>query len=91
MCDDQEVVVPKSTTEVSQAIKYYYQLQQGPKGVPVKLRVVTRARNFPAADGYRCECIHMGQSLTGRAPSLVTYIERSIDAFSLQKLTPKVC
>jgi hypothetical protein len=60
-CENQQIVVPTSTSEVAAAVKYHYNMQPtsvgGPAatgGAPVKIRVVSRARGFNATDGYRC-------------------------------------
>jgi hypothetical protein len=60
ICNEQEIVVPTSTAEVAAAVSFYYNMQPqsiggpaGSGGVPVKMRVVSRARGFSASDGYR--------------------------------------
>jgi hypothetical protein len=50
VCADQEIEQPTSTAEVAAAVKKYYDMSSS---TPVKIRVVTRARDFSAADGYR--------------------------------------
>jgi hypothetical protein len=50
VCANQEVEQPTSTAEVAAAVKKYYDMSSG---TPVKIRVVTRARDFSASDGYR--------------------------------------
>jgi hypothetical protein len=59
-CDNQQIVVPRSTAQVAAAVKYYYSMQPvslgGPAvtgGTPVKIRVISRARGFNASDGFR--------------------------------------
>jgi hypothetical protein len=60
VCDNQEIVMPRSTAEVAAAVSYYYSMQPqsvgGPAGadtMPVKMRVVSRSYGYNASDGYR--------------------------------------
>jgi hypothetical protein len=50
VCANQEIERPTSTAEVAAAVKKYYDMSSS---TPVKIRVVTRARDFSASDGYR--------------------------------------